>query len=36
MRFAGDQVFVSAEPNVPANAKVIEIVGKLATSSAAQ
>ena len=34
LRFAGDQLFVSAEPNVPANAKVVEIVGRLATSSA--
>ena len=33
LRFAGDQLFVSAEQNVPANAKVVEIVGRLATSS---
>jgi CubicO group peptidase (beta-lactamase class C family) len=36
LRFAGDQLFVTAEANVPANAKVVEIVGKLATSSVAQ
>ena len=35
-RFAGEQVFVSAEANVPASAKVVEIVGKLATSPPAQ
>jgi hypothetical protein len=29
-------VFVSAEANVPASAKVVEIVGKLASSSPAQ
>jgi len=34
LRFAADQVFLSAEPNVPANATVVEIVGRLATSSA--
>jgi hypothetical protein len=36
LRFAGEQVFVSAEANVPASAKVVEIVGKLVTSSPAQ
>jgi hypothetical protein len=34
LRFAGDQLFVTAEANVPASAKPVEIVGKLATSSA--
>jgi CubicO group peptidase (beta-lactamase class C family) len=34
LRFAGDQLFVRAEQNVgPANARVTEIVGKLATVS---
>jgi len=33
LRFAGDQLFVTAEQNVPANAKPVEIVGKTATSS---
>jgi hypothetical protein len=36
LRFAGEQLFVSAEANVPASAKVVEIVGKLVTSSPAQ
>ena len=36
LRFAGEQVFVSAEANVPASAKAVEIVGKLASSSAVQ
>ncbi len=34
LRFAGDQLFVTAEQNVPANAKPVEIVGRLATSAA--
>jgi CubicO group peptidase (beta-lactamase class C family) len=35
LRFAGDQLFVKAEQNVgPADARVAEFVGKLATSSA--
>jgi CubicO group peptidase (beta-lactamase class C family) len=36
LRFAGDQLTLTAAPNVPANAKLVEIVGRLATSSAAQ
>ena len=34
LRFAGDQLFVTTEQNVPANAKPVEIVGRLATSAA--
>ncbi len=34
LRFAGDQLFVTAEQNVPANAKPVEFVGRLATSAA--
>jgi CubicO group peptidase (beta-lactamase class C family) len=34
LRFAGDQLFVTAEQNVPANAKPVEMVGRLATSAA--
>jgi CubicO group peptidase (beta-lactamase class C family) len=34
LRFAGDQLFLTAEQNVPANAKPVEIVGRLATSAA--
>ena len=34
LRFAGDQLFVIAEQNVPANAKPVEIVGRVATSAA--
>jgi len=36
LRFAGEQLFVSAEANVPASAKVVEIVGTLVTSPPAQ
>ena len=36
LRFAGEQLFVSAEADVPVSAKVVEIVGKLETSSPAQ
>jgi CubicO group peptidase (beta-lactamase class C family) len=36
LRFAGDQVTLTAAPNVPGNAKPVEIVGRLATSSAAR
>jgi CubicO group peptidase (beta-lactamase class C family) len=36
LRFAGDQLTLTATPNVPANAKPVEIVGRLATSSAAR
>ena len=34
LRFAGDQLFVTTEQNVPANAKPVEFVGRLATSAA--
>jgi CubicO group peptidase (beta-lactamase class C family) len=36
LRFTGDQLTLTAAPNVPANAKPVEIVGKLVTSSAAR
>jgi hypothetical protein len=36
LRFAGDQLILTAAPNVPASAKPVEIVGRLATSSAAR
>jgi hypothetical protein len=34
LRFTGDQLFVTAEANVPATAKPVEIVGRTPTSSA--
>jgi hypothetical protein len=34
LRFTGEQLFVTAEANVPATAKPIAIVGRVATSSA--